>query len=1129
MTKRKNITYLQKRFFYLFVLNLFSVSLWAQLNSGNLTQLTEKDGLSSNTINAMLVDKQGYLWVSTYNGLARYNGYEFEKFYSDPNDTSAIQGMIAYRLMQDSKENIWVGTNPGFIEVYNPVKRTFSAFDYSVLVSPFVSESPQYGYVVTSICEDKKGNIYFGITASALLTKGLLFKEAESEEITLFKTPDNLEIQNVYDMKPDLSGNIWLLSNNGVFKIDTTGVISSQNHLFINFPVLQDDFVTDFEFTEKDNAWLLTQFGNLIKWNWETGTFKTIKSPYYTNDPVGIAYNMTKDDKGILWIATRSGVRQFNPETEEFKTFDTGAKKQLENLNINCFAYDTFGNLFIGTANNGILRYDEKPVFTSYVGDNSNPSTILPGWVNVIIESHDNNIWIHSNAGISVLNQETGKVENRIPSTDSLQFSWIHTFWEDSPGVFIFSFGSGVLFEYKAFSNSVKQISLPGISEGIVITKHLHDSKGNKWIATREGLFRKTPELESFKKYDLSLVEGADSVSNDITSLVESSKYGLWIVTNFGLFLYNYDSDQIERHAYDINKGGVLMSQDINSLYEDSDGVVWVGQWQGGLAKYIPETGQVIKYNLDSGLPSMGVQSITADDNGMIWLSTFNGISRLNPETEQFSNFSIDDGIQGSLFADGSFLKTTSGQIIFGGANGITLFNPDDFKIDYQPPKVFFTDLKLFNQSVIPGPDAILDKPVYQTKQIELSHKQNNLTISFIALNYSNPLKNRYSYILENYDIEWRESVSQRDAFYPNLPPGNYTFKVKAANEKGIWNETGATLQIRINPPWWNTIWAYIIYALLILVFAVFLNRYMRNRLIQKEREKAQKKELEQAREIEKAYKKLEVTHENLKATQTQLIQSEKMASLGELTAGIAHEIQNPLNFVNNFSDINKELIVELKEELAEGNLQLANDIANDIDKNEEKINHHGKRAETIVKGMLLHSRTNSGEKTPTDINALCDEYLRLSYHGLRAKDKSFNADFKLNADNTIPKINVVPQDIGRVLLNLINNAFYVVNEKVKHKTNGYQPIVLISTALKPVDEGMETHVEIRIQDNGPGIPDEIKDKIFQPFFTTKPTGSGTGLGLSLSYDIIKAHGGSISVKSDKKEGTEFIIQIPQS
>ena len=301
--------------------------------------------------------------------------------------------------------------------------------------------------------------------------------------------------------------------------------------------------------------------------------------------------------------------------------------------------------------------------------------------------------------------------------------------------------------------------------------------------------------------------------------------------------------------------------------------------------------------------------------------------------------------------------------------------------------------------------------------------------------------------------------------------------------------------------------------------------------------------ELEQKRKaIEETNDALNKSLEELKAAQAQLIQSEKMASLGELTAGIAHEIQNPLNFVNNFSDVSTELVDEMNieidkgnEQLAIGNMQLAIDnmqaakeIANDLKQNLEKINHHGKRAGDIVKGMLQHSRTSTGQKELTDINALADEYLRLAYHGLRAKDKSFNATMKTDFDESIGNINIIPQEIGRVILNLITNAFYTVTEKKKLQSENYEPVVTVATrSVKSPPGGGGLGVCISVADNGNGIPQKILDKIFQPFFTTKPTGQGTGLGLSLSYDIVKAHGGELKVETKEGEGSEFIIQLP--
>ncbi len=309
----------------------------------------------------------------------------------------------------------------------------------------------------------------------------------------------------------------------------------------------------------------------------------------------------------------------------------------------------------------------------------------------------------------------------------------------------------------------------------------------------------------------------------------------------------------------------------------------------------------------------------------------------------------------------------------------------------------------------------------------------------------------------------------------------------------------------------------YMLFAGMALSLAIILLIYRNNRQKQKAFNLLQKQKAETDLQKEKA----DAALQDLKSAQAQLIQSEKMASLGELTAGIAHEIQNPLNFVNNFSEVSNELIDEMKTEFKNGDTEEGFAIADDIKQNLEKILHHGKRADAIVKGMLQHSQSSGGINEPADINTLADEYLRLVYHGLRAKDKSFNATMKTAYDETIGKINIISQDIGRVLLNLYNNAFFAVLEKQKNAFEGYEPTVSVSTKKVHGD------LEISVADNGNGIPENVLDKVFQPFFTTKPTGQGTGLGLSLSYDIIKAYHGKIIIRNTPGEGAEFIITLP--
>jgi signal transduction histidine kinase len=383
----------------------------------------------------------------------------------------------------------------------------------------------------------------------------------------------------------------------------------------------------------------------------------------------------------------------------------------------------------------------------------------------------------------------------------------------------------------------------------------------------------------------------------------------------------------------------------------------------------------------------------------------------------------------------------------------------------------------------------------------------------YLVVKATELLKNEY-YTLKNYKnaFDYQQiMLKARDSLY------NIGKAVEIQNE--LYNEAQKARranEIRVELQ--NRIRLYIVLGVLsvMVIIAVFLlyansQRKKANKLLQQRNE-----------QIENQHEALEKSFSDLKATQTQLIQSEKMASLGELTAGIAHEIQNPLNFVNNFSEVSIELLDELKEEAQAGHTADVIAIADDLTQNLEKINHHGKRADFIVKGMLQHSRTATGEKQLTNINILADEFLRLSYHGLRAKDKNFNAELVTNFDEILPKVNIAQQDIGRVLLNLFNNAFYAVNQKQKTAGPDYKPEVAVSTTIE------KNHLIITVKDNGNGIPDNIKDKIMQPFFTTKPTGEGTGLGLSLSYDIVvKGHGGKIDLESEDGVGSTFTITLP--
>jgi signal transduction histidine kinase len=604
-----------------------------------------------------------------------------------------------------------------------------------------------------------------------------------------------------------------------------------------------------------------------------------------------------------------------------------------------------------------------------------------------------------------------------------------------------------------------------------------------------------------------------------------------------GASLLNTKTNKFTHYHYNAGDSSGLSTNQLRSLYPDRDGKIWIGTFMKGLTVLDPATGK--RKSFLEYIPT--IQRIYQDSNGTLWIVTDEGLylKKLNdPDFSRFIDASgrtltgynsgiIEDenknlylnGInrvyrinlinfetviievtqdeaelnnnEGSaLFISGAF-RDKNGKLYFGTGTGYFVLSPGDLNLNPVPPQIIISSLRVNGKSLY-SDSNLTALAAQKDKEIFLTYEQNNIVIEFAGIHYGKPENNQHLYKLENYDQEWHIALKEKIATYSNLQPGEYIFRIKASNSDGLWAEKN--LKIFISSPWWKTWWAYLLYFSVFVVAAILFDRIQRKRIIAKERERNRERELAQAKEIEKAYAAL-------KNTQSQLIHAEKMASLGELTAGIAHEIQNPLNFVNNFSDVNKELLSEMKDELESGNIEMAKTIANDVISNEEKIKYHGVKADAIVKSMLQHSKTSSGQKELTDINALVDEYLKLAYHGMRSKDKNFNVNLETDYDPLLGAVAIIPQDIGRVLLNLYNNAFFAVTQKNQSAGNEYVPTVSVTTNRKA------EMFEIKVKDNGSGIAENIQNKIFQPFFTTKPTGEGTGLGLSLSYDIVKAHG----------------------
>lgn len=1097
--------------------------------------------------------KNGNIIAADYaNGIIIYdqNRNVFQPYYLktnySPKNISAIY--------EDASANIWFGGNNTLIK-YTPAYYTTEDYDpFDLFISPTNYDN------VTGIVQDKDGYIWIGIYSQGLYRIDPSSKQIDRFTFGFDSTDKGLQI-NINSMITDRYGVVWIgISDNGLIKFDplrepftytkiksdetssagiglVTNIAGLQNHssitigtsdkglytydfatkqtkkLKVNYATsATSDKLVDIQslaIDENGNTWFAYNNLGLHKLD-RNNVLSQIDSPIRLKYS-GLNINQIKFDlSGNVWLADRAGFEKYDPVTNESSLLPTIMSKRMSNKlrsKILAAAHSQqpiCSILQVGEASNLEKQFDldtDQKVMILSVGE----GRLVQGIDGLfdkgaLLDGEGQLIWAMNN--LAETYNDGGGFKNRI-AIKCLELK---------KGRYKLTFSTDVGHSY---ANWNVQAPPDSLWYGIQLLK-LTDAE-YKAISELNG-----QEINSDQYMPLELGNCLDM----------SKKFNkiLWLGSQRnGFFKYDLVSGKYKQYNLD-QKSKFSPNNTVTSIYEDRDGLVWVAT-QNSLIKFDPSNENIEKFNQKDGLPSSLINSITEDLQGNLWINTSNGLSKLNKTAERdkwnFVNFDTKDGLPGFSSSKASWISK-DGEIVLGHNEGIVSFFPG--KINEIEPNIVLEDIKISDVSLKTSDK--LSKNINQLEELVLSYKQNNLSFEFASIHFSRPEKNKILYTLEGFDTHWISST--RDfVSYTNLTPGKYTFKIKGSNGDGIWKNEAKTLHITISPPWWQTKLAYGFYVVLFALLVYGADRYFRQRAIKIERQRNQARELEQAREIEKAYTEL-------KATQSQLIQSEKMASLGELTAGIAHEIQNPLNFVNNFSEVNAELIDEALEANEKGNASEVTTILNDLKENENKITHHGKRAESIVKGMLQHSRSSSGQKEPTDINALADEYLRLSYHGLRAKDKSFIADFKLESDAHLPIVNVVPQDFGRVLLNLINNAFYAVNEKAKNNPPQaikggitesqfhYKPMVKVTTKVSPLQGGLKG-VSITVEDNGNGIPDSVKDKIFQPFFTTKPAGSGTGLGLSLSYDIVKAHGGELEVESNENEGTNFTIVIPNN
>ena len=1082
------------------------------------------EGKTFDFVTGITQDVNGYMWFATKKGLYKYDGNHLTSYKNNQLNPNSLISDFLESVYADYNGIIWIGSLGKGLDRLDPETGIFTHFQHNPNNPASLSSD-----TVTVILRDKQGTLWVGTHG------GLDRFDSKTNKFLHYRynanDPGSISYNQVRVIYEDMQGTLWIGTGSpypdngggpvagGLNRMNKkTGKFTRYLHDPNNIQSLINNKVSAIFEDDKGVLWIGSALNGLHKMNRKQGTFERIfydpshpeklsvptikmESPLFehitfiTQDAAG-SYWIGTSDEGLLYSNPTNGkiIRYHSSENSSSGFTDTGAWKAFTSRD---------GILWIGGTQGNIYRIDPQQKGIPHFVTSSAP-------VNCFYEEPNGILWIGTNNELIRNDPGKGIIKRYVPdiTTSIKNHNNISRIKKDRQGNIWIGSGGGLALWNKEKENFINYKHDPKNKNSIsnsAIYSIYEDREANLWIGTFRGLNLMNRKTGSFAHYLINPNDTALFGQNFITSILQDKTGKLWIGSWNGAGVNQLNRKNNKFRNY-------LKGTSIVCIHEDRDGVLWLGAYDG-LYRFNRSADKFIRYSDSSSITGIsGVLGMIEDNQKYLWLTTSNGFVRINPQRNETTLYGKNFGVSENILIYNSCYKGQNGELYFGDATGYFKFFPNELTKNIKPPEILFTGFLLADKVVKPGDNSPLKMNLTLIKEIRLQYNQNIFSFDFTVIDYTNPEENRLFFKLENYDNSWHQANSERRAYFFNIPPGKYVFRIKAVNSYGVSAEK--KIEIIILPPWWRTWWAYCIYALLLIAGIFGADRFQRQRLLQAERERTRARELAQAKEIEKAYAEL-------KATQNQLIQSEKMASLGELTAGIAHEIQNPLNFVNNFSEVNTELIDEMQQEMDKGNLADAKAISNDIRENERKINHHGKRADAIVRGMLQHSRSSSGVKEPTDINALADEYLRLAYHGLRAKDKSFNATMKTDFDTTIGNINLIPQDIGRVILNLITNAFYAIIEKKKQIGADYEPTVTVST------KKINGKIEIRVSDNANGIPQNVLTKIFQPFFTTKPAGQGTGLGLSLAYDIVKAHGGELKVETNEGVGSEFVIFLP--
>ena len=1053
----------------------------AQRNDFNFINFSSKDGLSSNTVNAILKDRFGYMWFATDDGINKFDGVNFTVYRHHPADSTSIGAGAVMAMQEDRSGNLWVGTNQT-VSLYNREKENFINYDFTGKGT------------VRSLCIDHSGNVWVGTYS------GLYVLEPRSGNTRVFMAdparPDQLLSNAIISIFEDSRNRIWIGTIAGLH-LYVANSKSFQRFLQNRGDPfsLSDKIVRAVAEDLNGNIWIGTNDGGLDVLQPDGQRFKIYKHNATDKNTLSSdrVYAISVDNTGKLWLGTEDGLDIFDPRSAKVLRIagDRRNKYSLRGKSIRSVFIGKDGIYWLGMYQAGVNKYDKNLAFFNLrQADPFDPHGLSSPTVTSLVEGPAGNIYVGTDGGgLNLYHRNTGlfdhltlgsgdhdKVQSILTMERVGDEIWIGTYLE---GLYVLNSRNGQLRHYTQGDGSNDLVS----NEIFCIKK---DSRGNVWIGTNgNGLNMYDPKAKIFHRFSQNSTEYSKNIlpSNGFIRTIEEDRSGnIWIGSN-GTGIAVYDPSEKTFRLLN-NENSNLPSDKVQHIYADRNGNIWAGLPGGGLCLFDSSKGRFIPYSESEGLSNGVIYDILEDDSGKLWVSTNKGISSFDPKNRKFKNYSYYNGLQQSSFSMGAGLKTSDGELFFGGLDGFNYFKPGELNVNQNVPSLVLTDLKISNRTVIPGQNSPIKEHISVAQEIRLNYKQ-NFSLDFAALNYTAPQENQYSYKLDGFDKDWTQAGTSKTAVYTNLDPGTYTFRLKARSDDGLWNTPEKSIRLVVSPPFWGTAYAYAFYLLsALLVFWGLRYRAIR-RLKNKfalEHERLQVKQLieQERREAERIHEFDQVkirfltnlSHEFrtpialIMAPTEKLLQQEANGKKLEELGLIRRNARRLLNLVNQLLDFRK------------------------LEESELKLN--------LTEGDLVSFVRDCG-----------DSFKDIS------ERKRINYDFSSSVGHFYTSFDT--DKLERILFNLLSNAFKFTG------TDG-------QVSLR-IESDFPSGIRIILADNGVGMSHDIKEKIFDRFYQgdTGPNviNPGSGIGLSIAREFVKLHGGTVDVESVQGKGSVFTVHLP--